>query len=128
MQSEIKLPTNRNFGIVFAVVFLIISFWPLLNGDAIRNWSLLVSIIFFILALINSKILTPLNKIWFKFGIFLGKIVSPIVMSIIFFLVITPTGFFMKLIGKDLLRLKKKDRDTYWINKDKNSGSMRRQF
>ena len=128
MQSEIKLPTNRNFGIVFAVVFLIISFWPLLNGDAIRNWSLLVSIIFFILALINSKILTPLNKIWFKFGIFLGKIVSPIVMSIIFFLVITPTGFFMKLIGKDLLRLKKKDRDTYWINKDNNSGSMRRQF
>ncbi len=128
MQSEIKLPTNRNFGIVFAVVFLIISFWPLLNGDAMRNWSLLVSIIFFILALINSKILTPLNKIWFKFGIFLGKIVSPIVMSIIFFLVITPTGFFMKLIGKDLLRLKKKDRDTYWINKDKNSGSMRRQF
>ena len=128
MQSEIKLPTNRNFGIVFAVVFLIISFWPLLNGDAIRNWSLLVSIIFFILALINSKILTPLNKIWFKFGIFLGKIVSPIVMSIIFFLVITPTGFFMKLIGKDLLRLKKKDRDTYWINKDKKSGSMRRQF
>ena len=128
MQSEIKLPTNRNFGIVFAVVFLIIIFWPLLNGDAIRNWSLLVSIIFFILALINSKILTPLNKIWFKFGIFLGKIVSPIVMSIIFFLVITPTGFFMKLIGKDLLRLKKKDRDTYWINKDKNSGSMRRQF
>ena len=78
--------------------------------------------------MINSKILTPLNKIWFKFGIFLGKIVSPIVMSIIFFLVITPTGFFMKLIGKDLLRLKKKDRDTYWINKDKNSGSMRRQF
>ena len=128
MQSEIKLPTNRNFGIVFAVVFLIISFWPLLNGDAMRNWSLLVSIIFFILALINSKILTPLNKIWFKFGIFLGKIVSPIVMSIIFFLVITPTGFFMKLIGKDLLRLKKKDRDTYWINKDKNSGGMRRQF
>ena len=128
MQSEIKLPTNRNFGIVFAVVFLIISFWPLLNGDAIRNWSLLISIIFFILALINSKVLTPLNKIWFKFGIFLGKIVSPIVMSIIFFLVITPTGFFMKLIGKDLLRLKKKDRDTYWINKDKNSGSMRRQF
>ena len=108
MHKNIKLPTNRNFGIVFFLVFLIIALWPLFNGETIRYWSLIVSFIFFILGLINSKLLAPLNKIWFKFGILLGNIVAPIVMGIIFFFVITPIGITMRLFGKDLLNLKKK--------------------
>ena len=107
MKKDI-LPTNRNFGIVFTIVFLIISFWPLLKNGDIRYWSLIISLIFFVLALINSKILTPLNKAWMKFGLILGKIVSPLVMGLIFFFVVTPTGIIMRLLGKDLLNLKKK--------------------
>ena len=86
------LPSNRNFGLVFTIVFLIISFWPLLKSGNIRYWSLAISLIFFVLAIMNSKILTPLNKIWMKFGFVLGKIISPIVMGFIFFFVVTPTG------------------------------------
>ena len=82
--KEIKIPTNRNFGIVFSVVFLIISLWPLLSEETLSIWALILSIIFLILGLLNSKILSPLNKIWFKFGLFLGGIISPIVMAIIF--------------------------------------------
>ena len=91
MKKKIKLPTNKNFGIVFFIVFLLIALWPLLNENEIRIWSLLISFIFLALGLINSNLLTPLNKIWIKFGIFLGNFVAPIVMGIIFFLVVTPT-------------------------------------
>ena len=79
--------TNRNFGLTFFIVFLIVSIWPLLYSEQIRIWSLIVGFIFLILGLVNSKILTPLNKIWFKFGIILGKLVSPVVMGIVFFFV-----------------------------------------
>ena len=106
MQQNIKLPSNRNFGIVFAIVFLIISLWPLLSQTEVRIWSLIVSIIFLTLGLINSKLLLPLNKIWFKFGILLGNFIAPIVMGIIYFFVVTPTGLIMKMLGKDLLNLK----------------------
>ncbi len=122
------LPSNKNFGIVFAIVFLIISFWPLLKGEDIRYWSLIISFIFFILALVNSKILTPLNKIWMKFGILLGKIVSPIVMGIVFFFVVTPTGIIMRILGKNLLNLKKNNQNTYWIKKDNKNNNMKNQF
>ena len=122
------LPSNRNFGIVFTVVFLIVSFWPLLKGGDLRYWSLIISFIFFVLALINSKLLTPLNKIWMKFGLLLGKIVSPIVMGIIFFFVVTPTGIIMRLLGKDLLNLKKNNQNTYWIKKDNKNNNMKNQF
>ena len=122
------LPSNRNFGIVFTIVFLIISFWPLLNGEDIRYWTLIISIIFFILALFNSKILTPLNKIWMKFGLLLGKIISPIVMGVVFFFVVTPTGIIMKILGKDLLNLKKKNQNTYWIKIDNKNNNMKNQF
>ena len=81
MYQNIKLPTNRNFGIVFFLIFLIIALWPLFNGETIRYWSLIVSFIFFVLGLINSKLLTPLNKIWFKFGILIGSIIAPIIMT-----------------------------------------------
>ena len=127
--KDIKISTNRNFGIVFFIVFLLISFWPILSGNEIRAWSLLISIIFLILGILNSKLLTPLNKIWFKFGIILGRIVSPIVMGIIFFAVVTPIGIFMRLIGKDLLGMKfSKNKKTYWINREKIKTSMKQQF
>tara|TARA_B100000427_G_scaffold325023_1_gene331164 strand:- start:1043 stop:1426 length:384 start_codon:yes stop_codon:yes gene_type:complete len=127
MKKDI-LPTNRNFGMVFTIVFLIISFWPLLKSGNIRYWSLIISIIFFVLALLNSDVLTPLNKIWMKFGLILGKIVSPIVMGFIFFGVVTPTGIIMRLLGKDLLNLKKNSNKTYWIQKDNKNNNMRNQF
>ena len=122
------LPSNRSFGTVFTIVFLIISFWPLSKGEDIRYWSLIISLIFFVLAIINSKILTPLNKIWMKFGFLLGKIISPIVMGFIFFFVVTPTGIIMRLLGKDLLNLKKNNQNTYWIKKDNKNNSMKNQF
>ena len=124
----VKLPTNKNFGIVFSIFFLIISLWPLLTSNEIRIWAFLISFIFLILGLNNSKLLTPLNKLWFKFGIFLGNIVSPIVMGFVFFIVVTPTGFIMKLLGKDLLNLKKENKKSYWINKEKYKSSMKNQF
>ena len=127
MSESIKLPTNRNFGIVFCVVFFIIAIFPLLNQNDIRYWSLIISIIFLFLAIVKSEILTPLNKLWFKFGIFLGKVISPIVMGVIFFFVITPIGIFIKLIGKDILNLKKTKNQSYWSKKE-NTGSMKRQF
>ena len=123
-----KIGSNRSFGIVFFVVFLIISLWPLLNSDEIRIWSLIVSIIFLTLGLINSKALTPLNKLWFKFGIFLGNIISPIVMGIIYFAVVTPIALLLKIINKDVLSLKKTKNGSYWKNKEKYNSSMRNQF
>ena len=95
--DDIKIGSNRSFGIVFFIVFLLIAFYPLINSGDIRIWSLLISIIFLILGLLNSKILNPLNKLWFKFGIFLGKIISPLVMGVIFFFVVTPIGLLMRI-------------------------------
>ena len=123
-----KLPSNRNFGIVFFVVFLIISFYPLTSDGDIMRWSLVISIIFLILGLINSKILTPLNRLWFKFGIFLGKIISPIIMALIFFIVVTPIGLIMRLLRKDLLNLKYNKSKSYWIEKNGPKSKMKNQF
>ena len=124
-----KLPSNRNFGIVFFVVFLIISFYPSIYDGDITRWSLVVSIIFLILGLINSKILTPLNRLWFKFGIFLGRIISPIIMALIFFLVVTPIGLIMRLLRKDLLNLRyNKKSKSYWIEKNDPKSKMKNQF
>tara|TARA_B100001093_G_scaffold475258_1_gene500691 strand:+ start:1023 stop:1406 length:384 start_codon:yes stop_codon:yes gene_type:complete len=126
--NNIKLPTNRNFGIVFFLFFLIIALWPLLGGYELRVWSLGISFIFLILGIINSKYLSPLNKLWFKFGLMLGSIFAPIVMFLIFFLIVTPIGLFMRVLGKDILRLKKRDK-TYWINKKiYDKSSMNNQF
>ena len=126
--SNMKLPSNRNFGIVFFVVFLIVGLWPILSENDIRIWSIILSLIFLILGLLNSKLLTPLNKLWFKFGVFLGNFVAPIVMGIVFFLVVTPTGIIMKLLRKDLINLKKNNEKTYWIEKKENTSSMKKQF
>ena len=126
--SKIKISSNKSFGIVFFTVFLIIAIWPLLNGYGIRYWSLIISIVFLILGILNSKILTPLNKIWFKIGILLGNVISPIVMSIIFFLVVTPTSFIMKILRKDHLNLKKNTKNSYWIKKQNQNSRMKNQF
>ena len=104
--DEIKIGSNRGFGIVFFVVFLLIAIYPLLKGSDLRIWSLIISFIFLVLGLTKSNLLTPLNKLWFKFGLFLGKIVSPLIMGFIFFVVVTPIGIIMRLLGKDLLNLK----------------------
>ena len=126
--DDVKISSNRSFGIVFFVVFLIIALFPLINDGNIRLWSLFVSLAFLVLGLLNSKFLSPLNKIWFKFGLFLGKIISPIVMGLIFFLVVTPIGLFMRLLGKDLLNLKNKKVSSYWIEKNGPKSKMKNQF
>ena len=126
--KNIKTSSNKSFGIVFFIVFIIISLYPLVNQEDIRIWSLVIAFIFFILALLNSKILTPINKIWTRFGLFLGNFISPIVMGIIFFFVVTPIGLLMRLFGKDVLNLKKNKFSTYWIKKTNQKSSMEKQF
>ena len=126
---KIKINSNRSFGIVFFFVFVIVSLWPLINENSLRVWSIFVAIIFLILGLMNSKLLTPLNILWFKFGKLLGFIIAPIVMGIVFFVVITPTGLIMKIIGKDLLNNKYNNKNkSYWINRDKTKSTMKQQF
>lgn len=126
--NDVKIGSNKSFGIVFFIVFLIISIYPMLGGDSLRVWSLAISIIFLILGLLNSKILSPLNKFWFKFGIFLGKIISPIIMGIIFFFVVTPIGYLMRLFKKDVLSLKFNGNKSYWIKKNGPNSKMKNQF
>lgn len=126
--SEIKVGSNRSFGIVFFIVFLLIGLYPLLKNNDIRIWSLIVSSVFLLLGLKNSKILTPLNILWFKFGMILGKYVSPIIMGLVFFLVVTPTGIIMRIFNKDLLKLKKRNINSYWIKRDDQKSDMKNQF
>ena len=128
--SEIKinLPSNKNFGILFFIVFLILSLYPLIDGHQIRIWSLIISLIFLILGILEAKILSPLNNLWFKFGIFLGKIISPLIMGIIFFLVVTPIGIIMRIFGKDVLNLKYNKNQSYWIEKNGPKSKMKNQF
>ena len=126
--DKVKISSNKSFGVVFFIVFLIIGIYPLLSQNEVRLWSLIISIIFLILGLLNSKLLTPLNKIWFKFGILLGKIVSPLVMGLIFFFVVTPIGILMRILKKDLLNLKFNKKTTYWIEKNDLKSKMKNQF
>ena len=123
-----KISSNRSFGILFSIVFAAIAFWPLLNLGEIRVWSVIVSSIFLLLGLINSKLLYPLNFVWVKFGELIGKVVAPLVMALIFFIILTPIGLFLRLIGKDLLNIKLNQNKTYWIKRDKEPGPMNRQF
>ena len=129
LKSKIKIGSNRSFGLVFFVVFLAISLWPLIYGDSIRIWSLIVSAFFIILGLMNSKFLTPLNRLWIKFGMILGAIISPVVMAVVFFLVVTPIGFVMNIMGKDLLKTRyDKKKESYWIKRDQPIKTMKNQF
>ena len=125
---KLKASSNKSFGIVFFIFFLIVSIFPLFKEGDIRIWSFIIAIIFLVLGLMNSKILTPLNKIWFKFGILLGSFVSPIVMGIVFFVIVTPTSLIMRVSGKNLLNLKKDNKKTYWIERSKIESKMKNQF
>ena len=123
-----KISSNRSFGILFSIVFAIISFWPIISGNPLRFWSLPISIIFLVLGLLNSKLLNPLNIVWVKFGELLGRIIAPIVMAIIYFIIVTPIGLFMRLIGKDLLNIKYSKINSYWIKRPKDLQTMKKQF
>ncbi len=123
-----KISSNKSFGILFCIVFALIAAWPIINGGQFRLWPIPFAIIFLILGLINSKLLNPLNVAWVKFGEILGKIIAPIVMLLVYFLILTPIGLFMRLIGKDLLNLKFTKQNSYWINRQKKMGTMKKQF
>jgi len=123
-----NIENNKSFGILFFIVFLLIAIWPVLESGSIRLWSILISLIFFILGIINSKILTPLKKGWIKLVEILGKFIAPIVMGFVYFIIITPIGILMRLLGKDLLNVKYNKNKSYWIKRSKNINTMKRQF
>ena len=123
-----KISSNKSFGILFCVVFAIVALWPIMKGGSLRIWPIPISLIFLTLGLLNSKLLNPLNLAWIKFGELLGKIIAPIIMAIIYFIIVTPIGLFMRLIGKDLLNIKFTKDNSYWIKREKNIGPMKRQF
>ena len=127
-KNKIEISSNKSFGLVFSVVFLIISLFPLFKDGNIKIWAIVIAITFFILGLLNSKILSPLNKIWFKFGILLGNFVSPVIMGIVFFVVVTPTSLMMRMFGKNLLGLKKINKKSYWIERPNIKSKMKNQF
>jgi hypothetical protein len=124
---NIKRKDNIAFGIIFFVFFLIIGIYPLKTGEIIRIWSIILSAIFLITTIVKPDLFTSLNKIWIQFGILLGKIISPIVMGLVFFFIVTPMGFFVRLSKKDIMGLKK-SKSSYWINKKDKIQSMRKQF
>jgi len=124
---NIKRKDNITFGIIFFVFFLIVGIYPLKTGEIIRIWSIILSAIFLITTIVKPDLFTSLNKIWIQFGILLGKIISPIVMGLVFFFVVTPMGFFVRLSKKDIMGLKK-SKSSYWINKKDKIQSMRKQF
>ena len=120
---------NRGFGFLFFIVFLDFGLWPLINNGNINFFLISISLIFLILGLLNSKLLTPLNKGWIKFGEVLGIIIAPIVMCLVYFIILTPISLIVRIFGKDLLKLKStKKIETYWIKRDKKLGTMNKQF
>ena len=127
--TEIKIGSNRSFGIVFFIVFLLISLYPLLKGGNILIWSLIISLVFLILGLAKSKILFPFNRLWFKFGLSLGKLIGPIIMGIVYFLVVFPTFLLLKLFKRNYLNIKyEKNKSSYWVNVKDKQNTMRDQF
>ena len=121
--------SEKSFGVVFSIVFLIVSSYPLINSESLRIWALVVSIIFFLLAFLAPKILVLPNKLWFKFGLLIGSIVAPIVMAFVYFVSVVPTGLIMRLLGKDLLKNKlDKNAKSYWVIRSEPMGSMKNQF
>ena len=124
-----KRSSEKSFGILFFIVFAIIGLYPLLSFNFVRVWALVIALIFLFLGLSKPSVLKPLNTAWIKLGEILGKIIAPIVMLLVFFVVITPIGLMLRLFGKDILGLKFSEKvKTYWITRDKNIGPMKRQF
>ena len=127
--AEVQMGSARGFGLVMAAAALIIALWPLAAGGSVRWWLAAIAVCFAGLAIFAPRLLAPLNKIWFRFGLMLGAVVAPVVMALLFFLVVTPTGMIIRALGKDPLR-QKSDRSvaTYWITRKEAVGSMKRQF
>ena len=123
-----KKSSDKNFGILFFIVFFLISVWPLFSLGPIRLWSLFLSIIFLVLAILKPVLLRPLNNIWLKLGEMLGKVVAPLVMMVIFFLILTPISLIVRAFGKDLLKLRAIKKNSYWIKRENNINSMDKQF
>ena len=123
-----KIATNRSFGILFFIVFITIALWPLFSESHIKIWSLIISLIFLFLGLINSKLLIPLKYTWIKLGEFLGRVIAPVVMVIIYFFIVTPIGLIMRIAGKDIINIKYSKEKSYWVNRKKNIGPMNKQF
>ena len=125
----IEQSSPKSFGIVFSIVFLIVALYPLINSESLRIWALVVSIIFFLLAFLAPKILVLPNKLWFKFGLLIGSIVAPIVITLVYLVTVVPTGLIMRLLGKDLLKQKlDKNAKSYWVKRSEPMGSMKNQF
>ena len=124
---NIKRKDNITFGVLFFVFFLIIGLHPLKSDGAIRIWSVLFSLVFLIITIIRPNLLTFLNKLWIKFGILLGRIISPIVMGLVFFFVVTPIGVLVRILKKDVMGLKR-GASSYWINREDKLQSMKKQF
>ena len=121
--------SNKSFGLLFFAVFLILGLWPLKNGENLNLYFIAASVGFLILGLLNSKLLSPLNKLWIKLGEILGIIIAPIIIALVYFVILTPVSFIVRVLGKDLLGLKfLKNKETYWIKRKKNLGSMKKQF
>ena len=124
-----KRSSNRSFGLLFFVVFLVIAFWPLTKKNEINLYLISIALIFFVLGILNSKILSPLNKAWIKLGEILGRIVAPVVMAIVYFIILTPISLLVRLFGKDLIGMKfSNDIKSYWVKRKKSLGSMDKQF
>jgi len=116
---EVEASSNRSFGWVFTAVFLVIAVWPLLSGGAVRWWSLVVAAAFALVTLAVPKLLALPNRLWLRFGLLLNRIISPIALAILFYLVVTPLGALMRMLGKDSLRLRRSESDaSYWIKRE----------
>ena len=123
-----KKNSTKSFGILFFIVFFVIGVWPVFNSENLRLWSIILSFLFLISGLVNANFLNPLNRAWIKFGEILGKIIAPVVMFLIFFVLITPLSFVIRIFGKDLLRTRLSNETSYWIKREKDAGTMKRQF
>ena len=127
--TSIEQSSPKSFGILFSIVFLIIALYPLTNSEDIHLWAMIISAIFLSLAFVAAQLLALPNKLWFKFGILLGSIIAPVVMALVYFIVVLPTGLIMRLLGKDILKQRlDKDAKSYWINRSEPVGSMKNQF
>ncbi|CAA6605033.1 conserved membrane hypothetical protein [Rhodospirillaceae bacterium LM-1] len=131
-KTDVKQGSDRGFGLVFTAFFSIIGLWPLMGGESPRPWALGLAALFLAVSFIRPSLLKPLNRVWFLFGLLLHKIISPLIMGLLFFLTVTPTGFIMRALGKDSLRLKRDpNAASYWIMRDPpgpDAGGMTRQF
>ena len=124
-----KKSSNRSFGILFFLVFLGFGLWPLTKEMSPNIYLIIISVIFLTLGLLNSKLLSPLNEIWIKFGEILGRIIAPLIMALVYFLILTPISLLVRAFGKDLLGLKYlKQQNSYWIKRKKEIGTMDKQF